>query len=401
MNAYRSSGYLLIFLGVMCAGCSKEPNAVGIKLIPGSEKFKAHDTSLVSFNDTTFRVAAVNGFGANVLVGNQASITCTALLRFTTTIPALLDTVHLDTAQLTLTVNYAWNETVPATPAIFELKEVKTPWAEATVTSDSLATLSLLPTSSTPVTVTNQDTLYPGKVLTAQVDPAMVHRWITISADTADTLTPRFFSIAIVPKAGMVNVGIWGFNPFGSATPPTLTLIYTTKDGVKDSVILNSGEDTFFATAPPITYPAVIETQGGIAVRSRVRFDLKPISDSIGKAIINDATLQLTLNSSASLLGLGSEDSLVAFFSGSSSAPDSVQPLTYSYGYRQNITQGSDTTYIFSLTSIVQQWINSPSNNFGVTLRSIKDVSSVDKLVFYPSKDPSRAPKLLITYTKK
>ena len=403
MNAYRTSGYLLIFLGVICAGCSKEPNAVGINLIPGSEKFKAHDTTVASFNDTTFRAASVNGFAINVLTGNYSSVKCMALLRFTASLPDSLKLagVQFSSAKLNLTVNYKWPVTSTTIPGSFDVTEVTTPWSETTTPSDSLDAF-LLPVPhvvAPPITITTQDTITIGKVLSTQLDLATVRRWLTASPDSAGLLSVNL-NMAIVPGSGLTNVGIWGFTEFGTSTPPSLTLVYS-ENGIVDSVTLNTGEDTFLASGPSVSSLGLIETEGGISVRSRVRFYIKPISDSIGKAIINNAVLRLTPNTSASVLGLGSEDSLVAYFSGSASAPDSVQTSSYAYGYRQINTQTTDTTYVFSLTSIVQQWINSPSNNFGITLRSINDVSSVDKLVFYNSQDPTRAPKLFITYTKK
>jgi len=57
--------------------------------------------------------------------------------------------------------------------------------------------------------------------------------------------------------------------------------------------------------------------------------------------------------------------------------------------------------YIFTLTSMVQQWINTPSNNFGLELRPGNDASYLDTHIFYSSKDPAKGPKLFITYTKK
>jgi hypothetical protein len=128
---------------------------------------------------------------------------------------------------------------------------------------------------------------------------------------------------------------------------------------------------------------------------------MKPISDSTNKAIINNATMKLTLNNSSSLLGVGTEDSLLAFFSGSDALPDSIQSTKFAYGYRQDASQTTNSVYIFSITTMVQQWINSPSNNFGVALRSLNDFSSVDKLVFYSIKDSTRAPNILVTYTKR
>ncbi|HTR81358.1 MAG TPA: DNRLRE domain-containing protein [Bacteroidota bacterium] len=393
---------------LMLMGCSKAPTPVGINLFPNNEKFAAHDTTLGAIGDTTIHVSSVNGGGGSVLVGNQSSVDCKGLLRFYVTIPESLTSVQIDSAELSLTVSYSWDASVPATPSAFDVKEVTTPWSAVSVTVDSLNGLGLVQTNSSPFVLTSQDTLVPGKILTAQIDTSLIRRWITISADTADTLTPRFFSLAIVTDPAYSNVGVWGFSEFGSSTPPNLVIIYE-KDGIKDSVYINVGESTFLATGPSLSSSSDLQVQGGISVRSKVFFDksalMKAISDSIvsTKAIINNATMMLTLDPASSLLGAGSEDSLVAYLAGSPVSPeypDSIQAGDFAYGYRQDTSQ-TNNVYVFNVTTMAQQWINSPSNNFGVSLRALNDNGSVDKLSFFSVKDSTKAPKISITFTKR
>ncbi|HTX19429.1 MAG TPA: DNRLRE domain-containing protein [Bacteroidota bacterium] len=397
MKSFLKTIAITAAIAVILTGCSKEPSAVGIKLLPAGEKFSAHETTYAAFADTVFTGVALNGGGTNILVGNSATVECRALLRFDNTIPESLATVQIDSARLDLTVNYSWNIPIPAPSATYDIEQVGTPWSSLTVTADSLSGLSISPTASIPISVTSQDSFNVGNILSGQVDTSLMRKWISISADTADTVTPRFFSIALVTHPGFTNVGIWGFTGFGTSTPPSLTLIYE-KNGVKDSVILNSGEGTFFALAKGPPAAAYLDVQGGLALRSKVRFSMKPVSDSVNKAIINNATMQLTLNRSASLLGVGSVDSVVAYFSGSETPPDSVIASYYAYGYRQDTTSN---IYVFNVTTMAQLWLNSPSNNFGVAVRSLGDNASVDYHAFYTVKDTAHTPRILVTYTKR
>jgi hypothetical protein len=386
---------LTLFLGCAFAGCSQDPASVGTKLIPGSEKFSAHDTSIIAIRDTTFKFAGPNGGGANLLVGNYSSVDARTLLQFFTTIPDSLTTVHIDTVKLSLTVSYTWN--MGTTPAEFVIREVTTPWSAMTVTVDSLATLNFVPTLS--ASITDKDSISTGKVVTSQIDSSIVRKWINI---TVDTSKPRFFSIALVTKPGMTNTGIWGLSQFGTSTPPSLKILYS-KNGVRDSIDLNSGSGSFLATKIPFLPSGFIETQAGISIRSKINFNLKPISDSINRAIVNNATMELTLNNAASQLGAGTPDSLrvLALIGGSDARPDSASTAYFAFGYRKTAPRTTDTVYTFSVTSMVQQWISNPTTYNGVVLRSLTDESSVDKLSFYSSKDLTRAPRLLITYTKK
>ncbi len=134
-------------------------------------------------------------------------------------------------------------------------------------------------------------------------------------------------------------------------------------------------------------------------MRSKIKFNVASISDSIHKAIVNNATMELTL--AQSTIGLGSPDSLLALIGLDSALPDSVGLSYYAYGYRKDPSQTTNIVYTFSMTSMIQQWISSPSNNFGVVVRSATEPASVDNHLFYSSKDSTRAPKVFITYTKK
>ena len=397
MKVYPNIFIIILFVVVSISGCSQSPTSVGNKLIPGSSKYSVHDTTIVAVGDTTFKFSQINGSSSSILVGNYSSVNATALLLFLATFPDSMATVQIDTAELTLSADYGWNVPFPPTPAQFEIREVRSSWLASTVTVDSLNNLipNSASTNSALITVTNQDTLSVGTTITTQFDTSLVRKWINIYADT---LLPRFFSIALAPRT--TNSGIWGFSQFGSGSPPNLEIIYE-KNGVKDSISLNVGQGTFFATSSPLQLSAGIQTQGGISVYSIVKFNLKPISDSINKVVVNNATLLLTLKNSQSTIGFGAADSVTAYLAGSATRLDSVGATYFGYGYRKDTTQKTNTVYTFNITSMVQQWINTPSTNFGAELREEDATSTVDKHVFYSSKDSTYAPKLTITYTRK
>ncbi len=400
MNVSLKSPIIILALVAVLAGCSQSPTSVGKKIIPASAKYTTHDTSFTSCSDTSFKLAPVNGSSESFLVGNFSSVDAKSLLLFFASFPDTMTSVQIDTAELVLSANYGWNVSFPPAPAQFEIKEVLTSWSSSTVTVDSLNSLSLAPTSSADITITNQDTLSSGRLLTTQFDTSLVRKWINIFADT---LLPRFFSIALVTKPGMTNVGIWGFSPFGSSAPPNLEIIYE-KNGVKDSISLSAGNGTFFATSSPVQLSAGIQVQGGIAVNSLLKFKLKPPAfDSLpsDKVVINNATMLLTLKNSLKTLGFGSPDSLIAYVAGSATNFDTISTSYFGYGYRKDTTQTTNIVYTFNITSMVQQWINSPSSNFGTQLRAVSATASVDQHIFYGSKDSTYAPRLLITYTRK
>jgi len=400
MNASQKSYPVIFIILMLMNGCSQSPTSVGAKLIPGSARYSSHDTTIAAVGDTSFKFSQANGSGASLLVGNYASVNATSLLLFAAYLPDTLTTVQIDTAELTLTSNYGWHVSLPPVPAQFQIKEVLSSWSSSTVTADSLSTIAMAPTNSALVTITSQDTLSSTLAIVTQIDTSLVRRWINISADT---LLPRFFSLALVPAPGTVNCGVWGFSNFNSSTPPTLTIIYE-KNGVKDSTSLTNGVGTFLAASSPILPSAGIQTQGGISEYSIIKFNLKPpLFDSVAsnRIIVNNATMSLTLKNSQSSVGYGSIDSVVAYLAGSATQLDSVGSSYYGYGYRKDTSQTTNSVYIFNITSMVQQWINVPSGNFGAELRALGGSSNVDRHVFYSSADSVYGPKLSITYTKK
>ena len=69
-----------------------------------------------------------------------------------------------------------------------------------------------------------------------------------------------------------------------------------------------------------------IQTQGGVSVYSLVKFNLKPVSDSVNQIIVNNATMQLTLKNPLSAIGFESVDSVVAYLAGSPTQFNTIRP---------------------------------------------------------------------------
>ncbi len=229
-----------LIVSLLYIGCSQNPVSTGNKLIPGSEKFSPHDTSLVSVGDTSFVAVVPNATGAIALVGsytkNGVTIEAKSLMQLFAILPESLTTVQIDTAQLFLSVNYLWNVDTTA-QAGFEIREIQKPWS-TTATADSFSQSDF----SGRLVGTLSSTVSTTQGLMFQLDTAFIRSW-------ADSLNPSFHSIAIVQKSGS---GIWGFSQVGTTLQPYLTVIYE-KNGVKDSVTVDFGGGTFVATRTPFT----------------------------------------------------------------------------------------------------------------------------------------------------
>jgi hypothetical protein len=386
-------GLMVMASSFIIAGCSKSPNETGIGLVPPGSFINIATDTLIASDDSIFSRADINGGGSYALVGKTSSVEATSLLNFSDAgMPDTLGSVKIYSALITLTVGYTWN--LSNVPGRYVFQRVLSPWGPLTFTGDSANNLQISPLISAVLS----DTMLNGTTVNVPIDTNLARQWISASLDTT---APPFYGIAISSQPGSANAGIWGFISASSSTPPLLTIMYE-KNGVLDSLTFDAGASTFFAKGPLYTAMPAIETQGGISIRSKVEFVLKP---KMSESTINGATMELTLNNSASELGSGSPDSLVAYLGGSGQ-PDSLNVAYYAYGYRKDTSQTQNSVYTFSspyLANIVQYWITGEHLNSGIVLHSLTDSYSVDRLVFYSSKDPviAHRPKLILIYTPK
>ena len=400
-NIFLLCSVLFILSGFI--GCTEEPNSVGNTLIDEKDKFLLFNDSLSTVSDTTFTVALVNGFGSSMLVGKTSDAEAKTLLKFDySTILDSLRTATFDTAYLRITVNYTWN----TPPSQCEIHEVLSPWSYNSVTKDSLPSLQI----GTSVAGTISDSLSYSKEIYVKLDTSIVRKWIAAYLDTSK---PRFQGFALQIKTGSVSTGFSGIYPMNtsSTVAPLLRIKFTSKSGRRDSLDFYSGQSTFLATGNYTTQPS-IEIRGGVGIRSRMRFTFsdnlkRTISDTLNpKPTVNNALLELTQNSTASQLGVGTADTIVATLGikATSQAPDTSNTQIYVYGKR-NGTSTTNPVYVFDVTSIAQRWISGINENEGIVLRTAADNSSVDRMVFFSSKDKnvdaSKRPKLYLMYSKK
>lgn len=381
-------------------GCTEEPNSVGNNLIDDKDKFLLRKDSLTAVSDTTFNVAVVNGYGSSMLVGKTSDAEAKTLLKFDySTILDSLKTATFDTAYLRITVNYTWK----TPPSQCEIHEVLSPWSYNSITKDSLPSLQI----GTGVVGTISDTLSYSKETYVKLDTTIVRKWI---ATYLDSSKPRFQGFALQMKSGSSSSGFSGIYPMNtsSTVAPLLRIKYTSKSGRRDSLDFYAGQSTFLATVNYTPQQSSIEIRGGVAIRSRVRF---AFSDSLkqSKPTINNALLELTQYNTPSQLGVGTADTIIATLGikATSQAPDTSNTSIYVYGKRKDGPSTTNPVYIFDVTKIAQIWVNDTAKthiqNEGIVLRTAADNSSVDRMVFFSSKDAdvSKRPKLYLMYSKK
>lgn len=374
-----------LVIALCLLGCADKPKSIGNNLIPAGDMFNFAETSFIAVSDSVYRVPITNGYASSNLVGKLPSgEDFVTLLQFYAL--SSLDSLKgatIDTAEIRLTVNYRM---LPALPPIqFTVYELQKQFSEGTFTSDSLTSTMI---GATPVGTFSDSMNYAQRVA-ARIDTAVVRKW---AEDFLDTSKPAFYGFAL--RANNQS-GVIGFSPFNFyATTSPLLVIKFTRNGRHDSLFFNIGQDTFVETSTvPLPYSA-LEVRGGSGVRADIKFAFNSLPE---KPIVNNATMTLTVDTTASVYSGFSSDSLIATLTVRNNKTDSS---IFAYGVK-NTGSAGEKTYEFNCTQIVQRWLHNLSVNGGFTIRWAEENSTSEKIIFYPVSDTIRGPKLKIFYAEK
>jgi len=371
-------------------GCSDDTDSVGNNLINPNEKFSIADTTLFAVRDTVFNVSSANGYGGSTVAGKSADMEAKAWLRFVPgTVPDSIKACTIDSVEMHLTVAYTWN--APVTGAEFEVREALSGWTQGGLTRDSL---SLTQIGST-VLGRIADSLVLNRELTVLLDTTSARRWITWALDATQ---PVMNGYVITAKQG-TTPGAFGFySSTSTSLYPEIVIHYYDKTGKRDSLTVTTSEDTFIATSAVTTQPR-LEVRGGVSTWSKLAFNASGLAAS---AVINNATLELTQDPSATLLGTGTTDSVYAFLSRTGGGPSLIDSTFRLNGKRKTGTSPASPVYEFTVTKYMQYLIAPGSPYDGIVIQAGYNTACVDHMTFHTSKDadPAKRPRLLLTYSK-
>lgn len=380
-------------LFILFTGCAEKPKSVGNGLPNIDGAFTIADTVLYGVRDTTYRVPLQTGYGVSNLTGRlSAAEEMIAMINMMPdgTVDSLKG-ARIDTAEFRLTVNYRFNP--PQGMLQYQVVEIKKSWSQTTFTTDSVPFLTL---GSTVVGTFNDSMLY-GAVAKAMIDTSEIRKW---AVSYSDTSIPDHYGFAVQSPAGMNN-GIIGFSSFSDyiSFVPQLFIRYT-KNGRRDSLSYSSGEDAFASKSNAPTGSSGLSVRGGFGIRSKVTFDL---SSLVNKPIVNFASMDLTVDTTASVISGFSPDTVTALVGMSSSTLDLSDSSIFVYGFKVTPAVGQPPVYRFSLTGVADRWVRGAKPNYGLNLRWAAEYGTTEKIVFYPSTstEAAKRPKLNITYSKK
>ncbi len=339
------------------------------------------DTLLLTANN--YKHFINTSISARMLVGQYQNFDARSLLKFTN-LSSNYDSANVISAKLKLKYsNYFFQDSLGT--VAFDIFKLKNPLNFPTITKDSVTasdidnvlqgSFSGNPVDSAEVTIT--------------LDNQLVKDWLDYAADTNYSVKNN--GIIMIPNGGSTSIKGFFTSVIGEESlRPSLEIILT-KNSQTDTISFNESQSVFFGDAPTsVIQPDRIYLQSGIAFRDIMNFDLSKLPSNV---IINDAVLELTLDTASSYISTSSDQRLIAAM-----VTDSVTKID-SLGF---ITQSRvGNLYTVRFIVIMQNWNSGIFPNIGLALRNVSESSTMDVFSFfgptYP--DPSVVPSLRIRYT--
>ncbi|MCX6149911.1 MAG: hypothetical protein NTX22_05235 [Ignavibacteriales bacterium] len=386
---------LVIVSTLYFSACSDSPGPVGYSLLNPSDMISLKEISSDSLSQQSNAVKTIlkTGTSDNLLLGKINSATSSVLMKFQ--IYALPDSIKLQIAKDSIKVLSALIELYPkytlgekSSQFDFSVHKVNSGWTSASFDVDSLNGLNYNAENiaASPYNIT--DTLY-----SFDLSKDVVQDWFKVDSDTnlADDN-----GIYIKPSNGTNRVV--GFQAYSSESTlansiPKLKVIFEKPGKYKDTLTFISINDLHVVEGSlPAASNDYIIIQGGIAVNSTLKFDIPTISSS---AIINNAALEFTLDTLASVLGTPHSEYLT------------VRLLTDSVGVAYDslssivLTRSGDKIS-GNIVSYVQRWVIG-EKNYGLLISHTNAINNLDllKIISGKSADVTKRPKLKISYSFK
>lgn len=287
----------------------------------------------------------------------------------------------------------------------FDVMELRQAW-RTTFTYDTIAALEQLGAlyKDQPVATYQGVISYTETTISSiriPIDTALVRSWLKKAADS--NAARELYGFALRPRSsGNSVIREFAHTAGEDLFRMEIGILYndTTKpDSLRkiDTVLALGTQSTALIDAPLPQTPSLL-AQGGVAIRSRLRFDVSSIPPL---ATIHRAELLLTANPDLSYYSTaGREDSvLLRLATNDSSLIGNVNSFTYCIR-----TSTSANVYRTSnLSFAVQYWMRRPEENYGLILQAtpVNEVFRINRTLFYGLTEPDRSkrPSLIIYYS--
>ncbi len=375
-----------LLLLMIIQSCANDPNDLGLNYISSNDtigvRYLDSQSDTISITSTNYRNYINNYLADLLLTGKYQNYDSKALLKFYN-LPTDKDSAKIISAVLTLRYgNYYFREKTGLTD--FNVYSVLSNLNYTTITYDSVSSSDF----GTTALGNYNGVVADSSSISLTLNNNLVKDWFEVAADTSYPVKNN--GIALIPN--MSSSVIKGFYLINNDPDliPTVRVVLS-KNNVTDTVIVNASVGLSLSNAPSSIIPADrFLLQNGIAYRNILKFDLTKLPPNV---IINNASLQFTLDKSSSFISDNTDKRIViGMVTDSVSRKDSIY---------NNASLLDTVTYLVNLNSVFQRWNSNIMPNLGLTFKNIYELQNLDNFAIYsPSAaDISKRPRLKITYT--
>ena len=387
-----------VILTVLLISCNQDPTSVGSNLLSEKDKFTFHqidgDSANLYQKTSFFEIVPKLGASQYLLLGKTPYSESSILYRYQVYLP---DTTLARISKNEVYVKKAWIEMKPRSVIgdstsnfDFSVHQMRSNWSALGFDRDSIKSANFHYDQTdvkSGLTVTDTTVRFDLK-------PEVLKEWFLYAYDSTRA---KNNGIILVPGNTSQMRGFVAVQPGATTYENYLFLILERPGYYLDTLAVWPDEDVHVVTRRAGFTPAVnndFYLEGSYSLRGSIFFDLTSIPKT---AIINKATLELTVDHSNELDGSLSSDSLYVQLMGDSTAHKvSSDSLSLSFLSRKANVFSGDISWA------IQKWLNGAPNQ-GLMFTLYDEYSSAARIAFYGSKEPNKAlrPKLKITYLQK
>lgn len=350
-------------------------DTLGTKLLDSKK-----DSLTISVNNFKYYI---NTFlSVRMLVGNYQNYQARSLLKFKN-LPTNYDSATVVSAKIKLKYsNYFYQDSMGTVS--FDMFRLISPLNFTTITYDSVTSSNYDPTIQGSYSGNPTDSA----VVSVNLNNQLAKDWLEYAADTNHSVRNR--GIIMIPNGGNAIKGFFTSQIGDENLSPMLEIIVT-KNSQTDTLTIKESEAVFVSDASnSVIQPDRIFLQSGVAFRNILNFDLSKLPSNV---IINDALLDLTIDTANSYITSVSDQRLVAaMVTDTSTKADSLGFITLNR---------VGNVYSIRFIVIMQNWNSGAAPNLGLALRNVSETGSMDIFSFFGPNyaDTSVVPRLRIRYS--
>lgn len=378
------------------SSCENDPISLGKDILPDSDFLNLIEVNSLDGewgqSSSNFQADSINlGRSQRLLLGNlDGGIEASFLLKFFIFLP---ESIYTPLQEGNINVLKSWVELDPSykigntnNSFDYSVHEVFDYWQFNNFDSDSLNNLSIGIEDMKVDQIENSDSLFA-----FELNKDLVQAWMDLRIDSS--LTRKNYGLYFKSNAGYVigfpasNGSIYGFTPrlYIELENPGVFVDTLLTEIVSDDVHIVEGE---IIDSPQNE----VVLQAGIGQRGSLKFDLSNLPQNV---VLNKAVLEISVDSSKSMFGSPSTDSLAIYFYSDEELKTIDSQIRAEYLTRDGYK------YSGQVETIIQNWINGKTN-YGIEIRLSDEIRGLTRSVIYGSdyNNPSLRPKLILVYAE-